>query len=68
MLSATTSQCQVDDDRLRIQTEMVQVLVDESDFDFVQVLPVNQLSEYSRQHAKMLHAISEPPESAVIFL
>ena len=58
----------VDEDTTRIESEIAQHLVDESDFNFVRLHLLNHFSDHIRQLGNLLNVRSEIPENATIDL
>jgi len=58
----------VDEDTTRIESEIAQHLVDESDFNFVRMHLLNHFSDRIRQLGNLLNVSSDLPEKATIDL
>jgi len=58
----------VDEDKMQIESEIAQHLVDESDFNFVKMHLLNHFSDHIRQLGNLLNVSSELPEKAMMDL
>jgi len=67
-LSAAAKRGHVDEDKMWIESEIAQHLVDESDFNFVKMHLLNHLSDHIRQLGNLLNVSSELPEKAMMDL
>jgi len=61
-LPAAGKRHQVDEDKMKIELEIAQHLVDESDFNFVMIHLLNHFSDHIHQVGNLLEASSELPE------
>jgi len=59
--SAAAKHLRVDEDKMQIESEIAQHLVDESDFHFVKMHLLNHFSDHIRQLANLVNVSSELP-------
>jgi len=67
-LCVAAKRCCVDKDKLQIESEIAQHLVDELDFTFVKMLLLNHFSDHIRQLGNLINVCSKLPEKAIIDL
>jgi len=65
-LSAAPKRRRVDEHKMQIESEIVQQLVDESDFNFVKMHPLNHFSDNIRQLGNLSNVSSELQEHAMM--
>jgi hypothetical protein len=67
-LSAAAKRRHVDEERMQIESEIGQHLVNESDFHFVKMHLLNHCSDHIHQLGNLSNVISELPENAMMDL
>ena len=67
-LSVTAMRRRVDEDKMQIESEIAQYLVDESDLNFVDIHLLNHFSDHIRHLGKLLNERFELPEKEMMDL
>jgi hypothetical protein len=65
-LSAAAKRRRIDEDKMQIESEIAQHLVDESDFNFVKMHLLKHFSDHICQLGNLLNISSEMPDKAII--